>query len=155
MKLFSRRRWRLYQPKRKAAVFVSNPKNYAAHEWHWSMFNCWADPVVHLLVLKSTIGLNIEEPNWRVLRRLTRWHDQRGRWQPGYDRRAEQPCIHPEQLRVRPESPSCRSWHRSSCPTLHRRRQTAWAGSWPHRSVEVERRMVVVGFRRGGRPRCR
>ena len=45
----------MYQPKRRAVVSMSNPKNYATHAWHNSIDVCWADPVVYLLLLKSSI----------------------------------------------------------------------------------------------------
>ena len=47
MELFSRRRWRLYQPKWQAVVFMTNQKNYAAlarhhsiHVWLLGQFSC-------------------------------------------------------------------------------------------------------------------
>ena len=56
MELFNSKRWRLYWPKQKAVVFMLNPKKYASLAWHNSiMFDCLADPVVHLLPLKSSM----------------------------------------------------------------------------------------------------
>ena len=55
MKLFSSRRWRLYRAKLKTVLFMLNPKKLY-DTWHGTipkMFDCWIDPVVHLLLLKS------------------------------------------------------------------------------------------------------
>ena len=52
---FSRRRWRLFRAKWQAVVFMTNPK--IMQHMHGNIpykFGCWADLVVHLLVLKSS-----------------------------------------------------------------------------------------------------
>ena len=44
----------------KAVVFVLNPKKYATDAWHDStVFDCWADPVAHLLLLKSSMTTDV------------------------------------------------------------------------------------------------
>ena len=56
MELSSRSRWRLIRPKRYAVVFLTNWK--VVHYMHGNilfMFDGWANPVVHLLLLKSSI----------------------------------------------------------------------------------------------------
>ena len=52
IELYSSRRWRLYRTKQKAVVFMSNPQK-VMHSIFPYMFDCWANPGVHLLLLKS------------------------------------------------------------------------------------------------------
>ena len=67
MELFCRRRSRLYRPKWRAIVFLTNRKKYMKHmhgNIPWCMFDCWADPVVHMLLLKSSmLQLTAINPN--------------------------------------------------------------------------------------------
>ena len=57
MELFSSRRWRLSRSKQKAVVFMSTPRKLCT-KWHGIisyMFDCWADPVVHLFLLPEDL----------------------------------------------------------------------------------------------------
>ena len=58
MELFNSKRRRLYRPEQKAVVFKSNPQKIMQH-MHGTipyMFDCWADPVVHLLLVKNSMA---------------------------------------------------------------------------------------------------
>ena len=60
MELFSFRRWTLDRPKQKAVVFMLNQKNMQhMHGIIPKFFDCWADPVAHLLLLKSSMDAAI------------------------------------------------------------------------------------------------
>ena len=42
---------------KKLLCLCQTPKNYATHAWHIPyLFDCWANPVAHLLLLKSSMG---------------------------------------------------------------------------------------------------
>ena len=64
MELFSRRRWRLYQPKWKAVEFVTKPKQLGMLGSIQYLFDFWADPFVHLLLLKSSTAELLTCPIW-------------------------------------------------------------------------------------------
>ena len=54
--IFSCRRRRLYRPKQKAVVFMLNHKKlYNSCKAKFHSCDCWADPDVHLILLKSSM----------------------------------------------------------------------------------------------------
>ena len=52
---------------RKLLRLCHTPNNYAAHARPTHMFNCWVDPVVHLLLLKSSMINSFECATQRTL----------------------------------------------------------------------------------------
>ena len=58
MELFSSRKWRLDRPKQKAVVYMlKHPKIMQhLHGIISKLFDCWANPVVHLILLKSSMN---------------------------------------------------------------------------------------------------